>query len=649
MIVDRALVAAALPGYELGAQVGQGAFGMVLAAKNRLRRDVAVKVMPGVSVRGAHAENEALMLAELDHPHVVKVHDFVPAGEMALIVMELLSGGSLRSRIDAGGAGPEWACAVALAVASALEFAHGCGLLHRDVKPENVLFAADGRLKLTDFGIAKAFQDTAAFTSTVTGTPRYMAPEQFLAGELRRTVDVYALGIVTYEVLTGKAPSGGRSNTYETLREFHLYTPPRPLDGVAPQVGQVVLRALAKEPARRQQTARQFALELASAAASALGPGWLGRAGIEVALDLEVRDAAARPKLGAAVPIRPASSRVPVRPAASIPVPPAGSSSPVPVAVPASARLVPLPPPGSPEPPRAAPDTAVPPAEAAPISGWAPAEAGPVADEAAAEAGPVAGRVPAEAGPIPDRARVPPAQDPPVDAARRPATPAGRQVPLAPPARAREPAPVVAPPGGLRPMPAPPVPGAAVGRMAPVPVERRRPAGGAGPVPPAPSTVVPPAGVPAQPPLVPSARPAVDWSRAAPPMAGLPTLATDPSAAAPPPPDLGTQSGLPTQPPGAATDRTEPPRQAASPGYAAGGPATPPPAGPSDGDRPSGTGPVHARPPAPGPATAGSEVLFLNPSQDEDYRRASRRRATTVLVGVSVLVLLAIAAAVLLG
>ncbi|MBL7553615.1 protein kinase, partial [Frankia sp. AgB1.9] len=583
MIVDRAMVAAALPGYELGAQVGQGAFGMVLAAKNRLRRDVAVKVMPGVSVRGAHAENEALMLAEVDHPHVVKVHDFVPAGEMALIVMELLSGGSLRSRIDAGGAGPEWACAVALAVASALEFAHGSGLLHRDVKPENVLFAADGRLKLTDFGIAKAFQDTAAFTNTITGTPRYMAPEQFLAGELRRTVDVYALGIVTYEVLTGKAPSGGRSNTYETLREFHLYTPPRPLDGVAPQVGQVVLRALAKEPERRQQTARQFALELASAAASALGPGWLGRAGIEVVLDLEVRDAAARPKLGAAVPIRPASSRVPVRPAASIPVPPAGSSSPVPVAVPASARLVPLPPPGSPAPPPAAPphavpDTAVPPAEAAPISGRAPAEAGPIGDGVPADAEPISGRAPAEAGPIPDRAPVPRAQDSAVDVARRPATPARRQVPLAPQARAREPAPVVAPPGGLRPMPAPPVPGAAVGRLAPVPVERRRPAGGAGPVPPAPSTVVPsaapptavppsagppsagpPSGVPstvvppaeaaAQPPPVPAARPAVDWSRAAPPMAGLPTLATEPSAGARSRPALGTPSGRPTAPP----------------------------------------------------------------------------------------------------
>ncbi len=177
MIVDRALVAAALPGYELGAQVGQGAFGMVLAAKNRLRRDVAVKVMPGISVRGERAENEALMLAEQDHPHVVKVYDFVPAGEMALIVMELLSGGSLRSRIDAGQSAPEWGCAAALAVASALEFAHGGGLLHRDVKPENVLFvfAADGRLKLTDFGIAKAFQDTAAFTSTVSGTPRYAA------------------------------------------------------------------------------------------------------------------------------------------------------------------------------------------------------------------------------------------------------------------------------------------------------------------------------------------------------------------------------------------------------------------------------------------------------------------------------------------
>ena len=291
MIVDRELVAAALPGYELGSQVGRGAFGIVVVAKDRLRRDVAVKIMPGVSYRGEHAETEALNLARLIHPHIVHVHDFMPAGDIALIVMELLAGGSLRGRIRRGRAAPEWACAVALAVASALEAAHDRGLLHRDVKPENVLFTADGRLKMTDFGIAKALTDTGIMTSTVIGTPRYMAPEQFMAGTLRRSVDVYALAVMTYEMLAGRPPSGESADTYETLRRFHLYTPPPPMDGVPGPIADVVLRALAKDPDMRQTTARVFALELAAAAAAVFGAGWLTAAGIDVELDIDVRNA----------------------------------------------------------------------------------------------------------------------------------------------------------------------------------------------------------------------------------------------------------------------------------------------------------------------------------------------------------------------
>src|SRR6185369_4893418 len=181
VLVNEAQLAAALPGYKIGSQIGKGAFGVVLRASDRLGREVAVKVMPRAEDdAAATAETEARILHQLRYPHIVEVFDFVPAGDIALIVMELLSPKSLRERLEEDAVSPEWACAAALALAGALEFAHGHGLVHRDVKPLNVLFTATGRLKLTDFGIAKAFGESATMSGTVLGTPTCMAPEQFL-------------------------------------------------------------------------------------------------------------------------------------------------------------------------------------------------------------------------------------------------------------------------------------------------------------------------------------------------------------------------------------------------------------------------------------------------------------------------------------
>ncbi|ADP84764.1 serine/threonine protein kinase [Pseudofrankia inefficax] len=291
MIVDRAAIEAALPGYRLGRQLGRGGYGMVLAGENAVGRQFAIKVLPSLGPAGL--SSEARILAELQHPHVVRVVDFVRAGGIDLIVMELLSGGDLRSRIAQEVLAPEWSCAVVLAVAAALQVAHERGLLHRDVKPENVLFAADGRAKLTDFGVAKIVAGASPTSSTIVGTPHYMPPEQLVGGKPRPTVDVYALGVLGYELLGGRTPFGVLPGlNYASMREAHEYLVPVIPPRIPEPIGRVLLTALARDPADRPQSAKAFALDLARAARTVFGRDWLARAGTRVDLDDEVSVAA---------------------------------------------------------------------------------------------------------------------------------------------------------------------------------------------------------------------------------------------------------------------------------------------------------------------------------------------------------------------
>ncbi|OHV36762.1 serine/threonine protein kinase [Parafrankia soli] len=295
MIVDRARVAAALPGYELGGQLGAGAFGLVLAGRHRgLDRPAAIKVLaagPDGETGGFAAE--AQLLAALDHPHVVRVHDYVEADDLHLIVMELLGGGTLTVRRKTE-ISPEGACAVGLAVAAALACAHGRGVLHRDIKPDNILFDTAGLLKVADFGIAKIVEGSAATASQVAGTPAYMAPEQILAGRLGPATDLYALGCVLYQLLAGTLPFDPAPSMHALL-QHHLNTLPVPPAGVPAPLAAVVMQALAKEPADRPPSAHAFALDLARAAAVVYGPGWTARAGIGLRLDDDIRAAADHP------------------------------------------------------------------------------------------------------------------------------------------------------------------------------------------------------------------------------------------------------------------------------------------------------------------------------------------------------------------
>jgi len=292
MTVDRELLGSVLPAYEIGDELGQGGFGSVVSGQHRqLDRQVAIKQLPeslaaDPAVRRRFTE-EARVLASLDHPHVVPVFDFVERDGICLLVMELLPGGTLRSRVTAaGGFTAAHAVAVSLACASGLGAAHRRGILHRDVKPENMLFAASGVLKVTDFGLAKVVGGPSASLTRLTragdvlGTPAYIAPEQVLrGGQLSPATDVYGVATMLYELLAGVLPFPDEDGDVAALLFQHAYEAPVPLSDAAPgvpdPVAAVVMRALATDPAERFATAESFGVALADACTQAWGPGWL--------------------------------------------------------------------------------------------------------------------------------------------------------------------------------------------------------------------------------------------------------------------------------------------------------------------------------------------------------------------------------------
>ncbi len=273
MIIDRGQLAAALPGYEVKVELGAGAFGQVLAAQHRqLGRDVAVKVL-AVNSDIAHARflAEARLLARMDHRHIVRVHDYVEHDGLCLIIMELLAGGSLTRRLP--GIQGRQACAVGVAIAEALAYAHSQRVLHRDIKPDNVLFDAAGLVKVTDFGIAKIFDGSQVSASVIAGTPPYMAPEQIMGSQLGPATDIYALGVVLYEMLAGRLPFDPGLSVFARY-EQQMAMPPPPA-GVPPAVADAVMHALAGDMPARPASAQDFAMELAAAAERGYAPARL--------------------------------------------------------------------------------------------------------------------------------------------------------------------------------------------------------------------------------------------------------------------------------------------------------------------------------------------------------------------------------------
>ncbi len=252
---------------ELGELIGRGGMGFVFRGRQRrLSREVAVKVLdPELSRNPLFAERfgrEAQMLARLAHPHIVSVHDYGRAGELFYLVLEYVDGVNLRQVLKARAMSPAQALAIVPQICEALEFAHGLNIVHRDIKPDNILLDRAGRVKIADFGLAKLCGvevPLGSLTSTgqVLGTLRYMAPEQMERPlEVDHRADIYSLGVVFYEMLTGEIPMG-------------RFAPPSQKVQVDVRLDEVVLHTLEREPERRYQHAVEVKTDVEAIGAGA--------------------------------------------------------------------------------------------------------------------------------------------------------------------------------------------------------------------------------------------------------------------------------------------------------------------------------------------------------------------------------------------
>ena len=265
-----ALIGTMLGNYRILAPLGQGGMARVYRAhQESLDREVAIKVLPPwyASDRSfvERFQLEARLVARLSHPNIVTVHDASEQNEHLYIVMQLVDGGTLKHRLDILHAQHKVmdvaeATPIFVQLASALSYAHEQGVIHRDVKPVNVLSDRSGRPILSDFGIAKVLEGTKNHLTRPgagVGTPEYMSPEQCYGGPVDGRADIYALGVMLFEALTGQTPFLGDS--YPALARGHLHEqPPRPHllnPTLSPAVERVILVALEKDPARRFQRA----------------------------------------------------------------------------------------------------------------------------------------------------------------------------------------------------------------------------------------------------------------------------------------------------------------------------------------------------------------------------------------------------------
>ena len=273
--------------YRIEEPVGRGGMGVVYRGRHeKLPRVVAIK---SINPRGTHDlrrlrhrfEREAYVQAQLDHPGVVKIYDYIVSEQTYFIVMEFVEGRSLAQLIGehTGGLGNERALDLFEQILDAVSYAHTFvyrdesgtthqGIVHRDLKPPNIMVTDGDRIKVTDFGIVKLVGASATDTSKIAyGSPRYVSPEQAAGEHLDQRSDIYSLGVILYEMLTGEPPFGGRAGAKngwqrtEILRA-HREQPPRPPTALNPEVPaaveKVVLRALEKKPERRFATAADF-------------------------------------------------------------------------------------------------------------------------------------------------------------------------------------------------------------------------------------------------------------------------------------------------------------------------------------------------------------------------------------------------------
>jgi hypothetical protein len=274
--------------YRIKSELGRGGMGAVyLAEQMGLGREVAIKEL----IPSAAADPTALMrfmqeaqvMARTSHPNLVQVHDLEQIGEANYIVLEFVRGKSLREWVNQGPIPMPQTFAVMHGVLQALDYAHRHSIVHRDMKPENVLLSDEGAVKVADFGIARLTDDsgagsTATKTGTTVGTPQYMSPEQVASSKVDGRSDLYSAGIMFYELVVGQPPfTASEADGPFTLMAKHVQAPPKPPSvhkpGLDLRLEEVILKSLSKRPEERYQTGQEFD-DAMSRVADRLSPGW---------------------------------------------------------------------------------------------------------------------------------------------------------------------------------------------------------------------------------------------------------------------------------------------------------------------------------------------------------------------------------------
>jgi hypothetical protein len=275
--------------YSVQRELGRGGMGAVyLAEHDTTHEKVAMKELlitaaaDPISVQ--RFLQEGALMSRLSHPNIVGVRGIIEAGVGHYIALEFVDGGSLRDLLKAGPLAISQAFAVMHGLLQALDYAHQHAIVHRDVKPENVMLSGFGVVKVADFGIARLTDDSATShatkTGTTVGTPQYMSPEQVTTSKVDGRSDLYSAGIVCYEVFCGRPPfEATAADGPFTLLAKHVQAPPPPptvlRPGLDPALETVILKSLAKRPEDRYQTGAEFDRDLSAIATRLCGPNWI--------------------------------------------------------------------------------------------------------------------------------------------------------------------------------------------------------------------------------------------------------------------------------------------------------------------------------------------------------------------------------------
>ena len=327
--------------YLVKRELGRGGMGAVyLAEQPGLGREVAIKELILSAVADPVAlkrfMQEAQVMARTSHPNLVQVHDLEQIGDANYIVLEFVRGKSLRDLINQGTLPLPHTFAVMHGVLQALDYAHRRAIVHRDMKPENVLLSEEGDVKVADFGIARLMDDsgagsTATKTGTTVGTPQYMSPEQVASSKVDGRSDLYSAGIMFYELVVGQPPfTSSDADGPFTLMAKHVQAPPKPPSvhrpGLDMGLEEVILKALSKRPEDRYQNGQEFD-DAMCRIADRLTPGW--QRSLQPGADLSKMVPGAAPYPGAiqavaGMPVMPSASPMPGQPVQSVynPTPP---------------------------------------------------------------------------------------------------------------------------------------------------------------------------------------------------------------------------------------------------------------------------------------------------------------------------------------